>query len=61
MWTDVENDPVTYTTGTLPGWLTFNAGTGTFSANPHTAGDEGLHTISVFATDDINLDDHIEK
>jgi hypothetical protein len=61
LWTDVENDPVTYTTGPLPSWLTFDAATRTFSANPQTSGIEGLHTISVFATDDINLADHIEK
>jgi hypothetical protein len=61
MWTDVENDPITYTTDPLPSWLTFDAPNRKFYAYPFTPGDEGVHTINVYATDDINLNDHIMK
>ena len=39
-----------YTTNELPGWLSFNAATRTFSGTPQ-AGDEGAHRVLVIAND----------
>jgi hypothetical protein len=54
-FTDPNGDPLTYTAtksdGTpLPAWLSFNAGTRTFSGTPG-AGDVGMTTVRVFAND----------
>ena len=45
---DVDADTLTYTTSTLPGWLTFNAGT--FSGTP-TSADIGTLSVTVTADD----------
>ena len=45
---DVDADTLTYTTSTLPGWLTFNAGT--FSGTP-TSADVGTLSVTVTADD----------
>lgn len=47
-FTDPNQQTLTYTTGTLPSWLTFNASTKTFSGTPTTA---GSWTVTVTATD----------
>ena len=50
-FTDIDaGDTLSYTTGTLPAWLTFDAATRTFSGTPAN-GDVGSVTITVTATD----------
>lgn len=50
VFSDVDGDTLTYTAPTLPAWLTFTAGTRTFSGTPAQA-DVGVHTVVVRATD----------
>lgn len=45
---DVDNDPLTYTSGLLPAFLTFNPTTRTFSGTPQ-SGDIGTYTIVLTA------------
>ncbi len=45
---DVDNDPLTYSTGTLPAFLAFNPATRTFSGVPHSV-DIGTYTITLQA------------
>jgi len=47
---DADGDTLTYTVGTKPAWLVFDAATRTFSGTPG-AGDEGLTSITVTASD----------
>jgi predicted outer membrane repeat protein len=48
---DVDaGDTLSYSVGSLPGWLTFDAGTRTFSGTPGD-GDTGAVTVTVTATD----------
>ncbi|WP_053086809.1 putative Ig domain-containing protein [Mycolicibacterium aurum] len=47
---DAEADTLTYSTGTLPAWLTFNAATRTFTGTP-TNTDVGTVAVVVTATD----------
>ena len=49
-FTDPNGDALTWSASGLPGWLSFNAGTHTFSGTP-TAGDVGAPVITVKATD----------
>jgi hypothetical protein len=54
-FTDPQGDPLTYSAslaggGALPAWLSFNAGTRTFSGTP-AAGDIGVVNVRVTATD----------
>ena len=50
-FSDVDaGDSLTYTASGLPGWLTFNAGTRTFSGTPANS-DVGVVTVTVRATD----------
>ena len=46
---DADNDPLTYTTGSLPSWLTFAPSSRTFSGTPTVA---GTTTVRVTANDD---------
>ena len=55
--TDPENDSITYRSalvggGSLPGWLSFNAATRTFSGTPREADTPATLTIAVTAMDD---------
>jgi Ca2+-binding RTX toxin-like protein len=47
---DLPADTLTYSTSSLPTWLSFNAGTQTFSGTPLN-GDVGVHSVTVTATD----------
>ena len=47
-----NGETATYTTSTLPSWLTFNAATGTFSGTPPTA---GVTSVDVTRTDALGL------
>jgi hypothetical protein len=47
-------DTLTYSTSVLPGWLSFNAGTRTFTGTPENA-DVGTQSITVRATDGAGL------
>ncbi|WP_317148235.1 Ig-like domain-containing protein [Mycobacterium sp. 29Ha] len=47
---DIDGDALTYTTGTLPNWLSFDPATRTFTGTPARA-DVGTATITVTATD----------
>src|SRR5437867_1548385 len=51
MFADVDvGDALTFTASGLPGWLSFNAGTRTFSGTPANA-DVGTVSVTVTATD----------
>jgi VCBS repeat-containing protein len=49
-FTDAESDPLTYTATALPGWLSFDGATRTFTGTPSDA-DVGTITVTVVATD----------
>ncbi len=50
-FSDPENDPLTYSASNMPGWLSFDGTTRTFSGTP-TA--EGTHYITVTASDAVS-------
>lgn len=49
-FSDPNGDPLTFTTSTLPAWLSFNAATQVFTGTPD-HGDEGSVNVQVTATD----------
>ena len=53
VFTDLENDPLTYSSEGMPGWLSFDPATRTFRGRP-TGTDVGSTTITVSVTEDGN-------
>ena len=63
VFTDPESDSITYSAtlsdgSALPAWLTFNAGTRTFSGTPP-SGSTGTYSIKLIGTDPGSLSDNV--
>lgn len=56
--TDAEGDPLTYSSVTLPSWLSFDAQTCVLSGTPTDSDNDALYRVTLRVTDGVNTVDH---